>query len=629
MKGIKRGTPEWHAVKRAQDLHYNRHKRGAKAVIPYNNTITHELKRPNDDRPDYLKGTPYMIALDTETTGLQWYDKDRAFLATISDYDRDYVYRLEGDKDDTADLRRDILNADAIIFHNASFDIHVLVSQGIVTMEELLAKEIHDTDLLARCVLGAEGGPFGLKHLATQLVDSSADQHEQAMREVMFSMGLIKKLDQKRTEPGVYYKTWQAYPDVVEKYALADTRYTYDLYHVLMEKATPDNLKVYELELKVMPVIIQMEHRGTAIDHSKVTALYEQFKQEQQDAADELYALNGYEEINLDSNAQVADLLMRHGVPLKATTKTGEIRVDKWVLEPLAEAHPVVNTLLEYRTAAKFLSTYIEPMLDRDVVHPNFWQIGARTGRMSCSNPNMQNIPVRAGPEVREMFVPRPGYVFVVADYSSIELRLLAYYMADDKFWNIIESGDPFLWLGEQVYGTPDQELWTVKRQPLKNGFYALTYGAGGPKLAQTIGGGMTAEQGKQLARRIKGALGQPYRTLTRRIQRQVEDYGYVATLGRRIQQIPRDRSYVGLNALIQGSAADIMKWGLINAAEALEPLGGYPLLVVHDEIVAEVPAEKAEDGLVALKSAMASATDALPLKVDGVICVNSYGEAK
>ena len=449
------------------------------------------------------------------------------------------------------------------------------------------------------------------------------------MRAAMVSAGIIRKPDQKDVGDGAYKRCWEVYPDLVEHYALMDTQYTYDLYHVLRNKMTDDNRKIYELERAVMPVLIRMEHRGVAVDAEKVAELKYKYEQIHEQRRDELIAANNGEEINFDSNRQIADLLIAQGVPLWETTDTGEIRVDKWVLEKFEDEFPIVATLAEYRQACKFLSTYIGPMSGRDSIHPNFWQIGARTGRMSSSNPNAQNIPSRAGTEVREIFVPRDGYAFIVADYSSIELRLIAYYMNHEELWDIINNGDPFLWLGERIYGTSNQDEWPVTRSKLKNGYYALTYGAGGPKLAATIGGGMTPMQGKALAKDMKAALGQPYRVLNKRIRDQIEAQGFVKTLGRRTQYVNRDKSYVGLNALIQGSAADIMKWGLVNAAEALKEFDGHPVLVVHDEIVAEVPVQHADAALDALCQAMVSATDILPLKVDGKVAYNSYAEGK
>lgn len=591
-----------------------------------NATIRHKGRNPIDDRPGYLKDGDYVLAVDTETTGLNWYGEDWPFIATASDYDRDYLYKLPADNEH---LRRDILNADVLVFHNASFDIHMLVSSGVVSLEEILAKRIEDTDLLARCVIGGQNGPFGLKHLASVYVDSSAPDAETALKERMVEMNLIKKVDQRDVGGGSYYAVWQSYPAVLEEYALKDTRYTYDLYHVLRGMADEDALALYQLEIELMPVLVRMEHRGTRVDGEKVQALRKKFLDQRDRTAELLREANDWEEINLDSNAQVAQLLLSNGVPLTAVTPTGELKVDKWALEPFEESHPIVATLSEYRQAVKFLSTYIEPMLGRETVHPSFWQMGARTGRMSCSNPNMQNIPTRSGPEVREIFIPRDGHCFLVADYSSIELRLLAYYMNHDGLWDVINNGDPFLWLGTTIYGTADMNEWPVKRQSLKNGFYAMTYGAGGPKLATTIGGGMTAAEGRALASSMKKALNPNYGHLNREIRKIVENGQPLKTLRRRAQHVPIDKSYVGLNGLIQGSAADIMKQGLINAEAALAPFAGYPLLTVHDEIVAEVPLGTEADAVKALEQAMIDASPKVPMKVEGKICYSSYGEGK
>lgn len=578
-------------------------------------------------RPAYLKDEPYTLAVDTETTGLAWYGDDYPFIATASDYYRDYLYVLPKDNDA---LRRDILNAERVVFHNASFDIHMLVKAGILSLEEILAKDIVDTDLLARCVIGAANGPFGLKHLATVYLDSNAGAAEQALREQMVSMGIIKKVDQRDVGGGAYHAVWQAHPAVLEEYALKDTRYTHDLYYVLKQMADDDAWETYALEIALMPVLVRMEHTGTMVDGEKVKELRKMFLERRDTAAGLLLEANDWEEINLDSNAQVADLLIRNGVPLTATTPTGELKVDKWALERFEEEHPIVATLSEYRQAAKFLSTYIEPMMGRETVHPSFWQMGARTGRMSCTNPNMQNIPQRSGTEVREIFVPRPGYCFLVADYSSIELRLLAYHMNHEELWEIINNGDPFVWLGSRIYGTEDQNLWPVKRQSLKNGFYAMTYGAGGPKLATTIGGGMTPAEGKALASSMKSALGAPYRQLNQGIAKVVKSGCPLKTLGRRAQWVPVDKPYVGLNALIQGGAADVMKRGLVYAADAVSAFGAYPLLTVHDEIVVECPIEHADIVLPMLEKAMIMAAPKdCPMKVEGKICYHSYAEGK
>jgi DNA polymerase-1 len=572
---------------------------------------------------------PYRVAFDTETDGLEWFDDRRPFLITGSDYDRDWAWRLP---DEQAAALAALQEADEFIFHNASFDIHMLVAAGVASLEALLATPIHDTDLLARCVLGREEvESYRLKSLAEKFVDPEAGKAEEVIKERMVEMSLIRSKGQAFLPNGVYKLVYDAYPEDMTEYARRDTRYTYDLFGALKALATDEQWLCYELERTLLPTIIRMEHRGIAIDTAKASELRDVYEERKARLMDQLEVYNGGT-LNPDSAGDVTELLEAHGVTIREKTPSGQPKTDKWVLEKYAD-NPVVDAVLSYRNTAKFLSTYIGPMCGREVVHPMFMQIGAWTGRQSCTRPNMQNIPSRSGPEMRSMIVPREGMHFVVADYSSIELRLLAYYMNDEKLWDIIENGDPFLWLGASIYNTDDQSQWPVKRQSLKNGFYAMTYGAGGPKLAQTIGGGMTVEQGKALRKAMVEALGPRYKALTRRIDEAVRGRGYVRTLGSRINKVPRDRSYVGLNALIQGSAADIMKLGLIRAAETLSGWDAYPVLTVHDEVVAEAPAESSAICLSELQEAMASASDLaggdLILKTSGVVCKNHWGEAK
>lgn len=602
-----------------------------------NATMEHTGELPTAaERPEYLSDQKYMVAVDTETTGFNWFAGDRPFLATVSDYDRDWLFYMphgeDGIDDGRDELRAAIMGADALIFHNASFDIHMLVADGVVGLDEILDKEIHDTELLARVVNSREPN-YRLKTLAQKYVDADAKDGEEAVREQMLAMGLIRKIDQRDFASGAYYDVWRAAPETLETYALNDTRITYDLFTTLMERASEDNLKVYELERRLLPIVVRMEHRGIRIDADRVADLLGVHEVEYERAKEMLFEMNGGE-FDVNSKSHIIPFLEGAGIELTMKTESGEIRVDKGVLSRYEDV-PEVAALLDYRQHEKFLTTYLRPMRDKTRVHPRFIQCGAWTGRMSCREPNFQNIPVRSGPELRSMIVPNEGMSFVVADYSSIELRLLAYYMADDGLWEIINSGDPFAWLGAQIYGTTDQDLWPVKRQNLKNGFYAMTYGAGGPKLAATIGGGMTAEEGRALRRAMESSLGRNYSKLWGRLRTAVTSRGYVKTIGRRTQIVPKDKSYVALNALIQGSAADVMKQAMINVAHSLTALGGYPILTVHDEVVAEVPTTLAEEGLERVQNAMGrAATDLAPggslvLKADGVICHESYAEAK
>ncbi len=594
---------------------------------------------------------PYVLAIDTETTGFDWFDGHCPFIITASDHATDYLFRCDV-PEQMAEFRKLALGADVWVFHNAKFDIHHLLADGTFTYDEVFAREVHDTEVLARLTLPQHDVPnFKLKTLGSIFVSSEAKDDEREMREKGQAMGLIQRVEQDHLPMGFHFDVWQAYPESVEKYALKDTRLTYDLYHVLKPKLVPgttdDNgvyspgtTDVYALERGVLPVLVRMEQRGTALDQAKVASLHGKHSTEYAVVYDKLVEWSGDPEFMPTSAECTRQLMQARGVELTDTTSNGQIAVHKAALLKAArfcedDAIPeIVETLMEARSHAKFLSTYIEPMMGRDAVHPDFRQVQAWTGRQSCSRPNMQNIPVRSGPEVREMFVPRPGYSLVVADYSSIELRLLAYYMGHSGLWDVINSGDPFLWLGEQVFGDPDPATWPVPRQPLKNGFYAMTYGAGGPKFADTVGGGLTAEEGREIIKRIKATLNPNYRNLTQAIEQRVKTRGYVKTLAGRRNYVPFDKAYVGLNALIQGSAADIMKYAMVKTHEYVQSVGGYILLTVHDEMVCEVPTEVADQALEGVMAAMRSAQDLVPsgklvLKVSGAVCHNNYAEAK
>lgn len=611
----------------------------------HNSTIEHESESPNDDRPDYLMGTPYTIAVDTETRGNgNWFDgpEHGAFLATVSDYDSDWWYDLSK-PGIIGELHDVILGAERLLLHNASYDVHHLVAAGVCTLDELLDKDIRDTESLARLTVGFNDTPnFRLKSLGTIFVDAEAKTYEKRVKECMVELGLIQKWDQEKIPDDAFYQVWLHFPEALEEYAMKDTRLTYDLYHTLLPRLDKEGNEatrwVFDLEAEFAKTIMRMEHRGIATNQVKVRQLKVDYATKLAGLMDQLKEANGGEELDPNKRSDILPFLLDRGVELTDLTDTGEIRVDKWVLERHSETVPEIDWILDARTAEKFLSTYIGALDGRPVVHTSFRPMQARTGRTSASNPNMQNIPVRSGPEVREVFEARPGHKLVVSDFSSIELRLLAHYMDDDRLWDIINGGDPFLWLGDRVFGTPDVSQWPVARQPLKNGFYALMYGAGGPKLASTIGGGMTPVEGRALAKDIKKVLGKPYYDLIARIKAVVKARGYVRTMGGRPLWIPRGddgrlKDYVGLNSVIQGSGADIIKLAMLRTEEALVFLGGYPLITVHDEIMSEVPEEHAEEALELQDGAMLSTADIcvrgrFELAVAGTICDN-YGEAK
>lgn len=571
------------------------------------------------------------VAFDTETRGLDWFDPDqRAFLVSWADEAGSHHAAID-DQAGMSKFRQAIDSADRLVAHNLAFDVHQLrATTGI----DLLAsgKHLVDTDHLARVTLPeraiGDGGGYRLKDLAATYVGADSKDSETHMAELAESAGIKLKSN------GGYYDTWRAYPEQVEHYAREDARITLELLKVLETKITERNQRCWDLERTVAPILISAEARGLAIDQEKVEPLRQEYERRAEEKRETVIA--GLGESALDGSKALLEALLELGVPLHRKTPTGELATHKFALAEFAGQFPVLDDLLEWRTAEKFLSTYIGPMVGRDTVHPSFWQMGAWTGRMSCSRPNMQNIPARAGNEVREMIVPRPGHCFVVCDYDAIEIRLLAYYLNSAEYVELIDSGaDPHAWMASKIWGgdpadygkgTPGEK----KRSEAKNVLFAIVYGAGGPRVADMLG--IPLEESRALIRTIKTTLPR-YLDLAGprgRIRRTVETKGHVNTLMGRKQTVKRDKAYVGLNALIQGSAADIFKAGVIAATELCKPLDAHPVLFVHDELVMECPLEHADECLALTTKGMTEAHELKPrLAVSGCIAANNYAEGK
>ncbi len=600
------------------------------------------------------------LALDTETRGLEWFNPDhRAFLVSWADDTGSYVERTD-DPAGVARFKAAVMAADRLVAHNLSFDVHhVRESMGIDLLT--LGKELLDTDLLARVALperrfGADGG-YKLKALAKTYLRADAQHAEDTIEALANGIGVKLKSN------GGYYDVWRAYPNEMARYALLDAEYARDLLPILEAKLTDSMAKAWKLECEVAPILIRAEHHGVTVDQAAVLRL----KAEYEPVAKAAHATVTTElgEAALDGDDALCQALVEAGVPLyRRTEKTGKLATHKFALQEFEGDYPVLAALSEWRMAEKFLSTYIDPMVGRDVVHTSYWQMGAWTSRMSCSRPNMQNLPTRTeitDTKVREVFVPRPGHCFVVCDYDSIELRLLAHFLNDDEFKALIESGhDAFAWLASEVDGGKPEDFikgsaGEKRRSDLKDCTYAVIYGAGGGRIGDMLGldpgpyykdthPAITAarEQGRQwpkvgwqnaagkaVAKKVKATLPN-YAKLNKRIRSKIDSVGFVTSLGGHKQAVNRDKSYVGMNALIQGSAAAIFKQGVVCAVALNHATGAVPVLFVHDELVMEVPVEHAEECLFQTIAGMEAAYDLVPaLKVSGSIAYSSYAAGK
>jgi DNA polymerase-1 len=389
------------------------------------------------------------------------------------------------------------------------------------------------------------------------------------------------------------------------------------------------------IEMPLLPVLTEMEWRGIAID----TALFTQLSRELSEDLARLELRIGEvagEPLNLNSPRQLAAILFeKQALPILKKTKTGP-STDADVLEQLAAmGHELPQLILDYRELQKLKSTYVDTLplrVRRDTgrIHTSFNQTGAATGRLSSSEPNLQNIPIRTprGEAIRRGFVPAPGHVFLVADYSQIELRLMAHLSGDPAFIEAFrQGGDIHRQTAALIFGVPLESVTPEMRSRAKTINFATIYGQGPFALSRKLG--ISLEDARLfIARYFERFAG-----VRAFLDRQVEiarELGYVETLFKRRRYIPeiKDRNFNmraygernAQNSPLQGSAADLIKVAMIRIHHALidRQLRSRMLLQVHDELVFEVPADE-EDLMRALvrEHMEGAASLQVPLVVD------------
>jgi DNA polymerase-1 len=390
-----------------------------------------------------------------------------------------------------------------------------------------------------------------------------------------------------------------------------------------------------DVEIPLVGVLADIEWVGIEIDRSWFASLKERFARERQRVEQQIYVSAGGE-FNINSNPQLREVLFdRLGLPPSKRTATG-LSTDASVLQELAEAgHELPVLLMEYRELSKLESTYIDalPALvnpETGRLHTSYNQTVAATGRLSSSDPNLQNIPIRRelGRDIRRGFVPRTGWVLLAADYSQIELRLLAHLSDDPAFVEAFKSGgDIHRQTAALIFDVPLSEVTSEMRSRAKTINFATIYGQGPRALSQQLK--ISHAEAKEFIERYF----QRFQRVREYLDSMVEyarHHGYVETIFKRRRYIPelRDRNFnvrafgerTAANSPIQGSAADLIKIAMIHIRDRLvaDRLNGRMLLQVHDELVLEVPVDEVEAVTNVVKYEMEhAATLAVPLIVD------------
>ena len=370
-------------------------------------------------------------------------------------------------------------------------------------------------------------------------------------------------------------------------------------------------LELYRtVELPLCRVLADMERIGVLVDSGALSAFGEMLSGNIAVLQDSIYEFaNG--EFNINSPKQLGELLFdRLMLPHGKKTKTGW-STNAEVLERLSELHPVVPLVLEYRKLSKLKSTYTDGLAkvisDDGRIHTNYRMTVTATGRLSSTEPNLQNIPVRTdlGSELRKMFVAAPGKMLVDADYSQIELRVLAHISGDETMIRaFLENEDIHRVTASQVFGLPPEEVDSLQRSRAKAVNFGIVYGISDFSLSQDIG------VSRLEARQYIESYLEKYSGVREYMSRVVEDAkrdGHVATLMGRRRPLPEitvsnhnTRSFgerVARNAPIQGTAADIIKLAMVNVHRRFieEGLEARLILQVHDELIAECPESETE----------------------------------
>ena len=426
---------------------------------------------------------------------------------------------------------------------------------------------------------------------------------------------------------------------------LPDVQSVWALQPVLHEKMDAQAmLPLYtDVELPLCPVLARMEQAGFLVDRKALYDFGESLTSSIEQLQQSIWALAG-EPFNIQSPKQLGHVLFdRLMLPAGKKTKTGW-STNAAVLDKLRGKHPIIEQILDYRTLTKLKSTYADGLLKEisadGRIHTNFQMTVTATGRLSSTEPNLQNIPVRRelGAQIRRMFVASPGKVLVDADYSQIELRLLAHIANDETMIAAFRSGeDIHAVTASQVFGVPLAEVTPLQRSHAKAVNFGIVYGISAFSLAQDIGVFQNEAKAYMDSYFAKYHGVRDYMT---RVVEQAKADGYVTTLFGRRRDLPELKSSnfnlrsfgerVALNMPIQGTAADIIKAAMVrvDARMRAEHLQARLLLQVHDELIVECPAEEAETVRGILIEEMEHVVDyRVPLLVDAKIGA-SWAEA-
>lgn len=541
------------------------------------------------DRVATMLAKQKCFAFDTETTGSRVFEVDMLGLSVSFEEGKSWYIEASA----VTDKLKAVFADEKIekIAHQAKFDVEILTQAGF---------EVNNLSFdtkIAAYLLNPGQRNHGLK-------DQAFAEFGEQMTTLDDLLGTGKKAISMR-------ELADSKPAELAMYAAADADFTMRLYGVLKPRLKKESLlEVFEkIEIPLIPVLSRIESYGITLDVSALESLSKELAKDIAKLEKQIYEMAGGE-FNIASPVQLAEVLFqRLQFPTKGIKKTKHgfsTAADE--LEKLAHVHPIVKLLGQYREKTKLKSTYVDtlptlvsPRTNR--LHTTFSQTVAATGRLSSSDPNLQNIPVRTeeGMKIRRAFVAPKGYTLISADYSQIELRVIASLAKDEAMRKAFIAGDDIhKRTASEIHGVPFDEVTPDMRYAAKAINFGIIYGQGPYGLSQTAG--ISMADAKAFIDTYF-AVHAPIRDYLESMKEHARKHGYVETLFGRRRYIPEINSTVpvvraaaeriAINMPIQGTAADLMKFAMIDIDRELQkkykPEQVKMLLTVHDELVFEV----------------------------------------
>ena len=527
------------------------------------------------------------VCFDTETTSTNALDAEIVGLSLSMKEGEAFYIPMPAEREDATtrlELLREIFENEEIekVGQNIKYDITILANYGIEVKGKLF-----DT-MIAHYVLQPELY-HGMDYLAEIYLDYDTIKIEELIGE--------KGKNQKSMR--------DVAPEKVCDYACEDADVTLKLKNILEKEIKKEGLEelFYNIEMPLVPVLAYMERNGARIDTAALKETSTLFGKRLNDIEEEIYSLAG-EPFNIASPRQVGDILFGKLkiVDKPKKTKTGQYVTSEDVLAQLQNRHPIVKKILQHRGLKKLLSTYIDALPSlvsprSGKIHTSYNQTVTATGRLSSSNPNLQNIPIRDedGKEVRKAFVPDDGCMFLSADYSQIELRIMAHLSGDKNMIEDFRSGyDIHAATAAKIYKKPIEEVTKDERRKAKTANFGIIYGISVFGLAERMN--VDRREAKELIDNYFETYKGVYEYIEK-CKQEAKANGYVETIFHRKRYLPDINSHNAVvrgyaernavNAPIQGSAADIIKVAMINIYRRMkaENMRSTMILQVHDEL--------------------------------------------